>query len=73
MEDIKNVDYMHAKRVCKNFEIRHFGKYHDLYLKSDILLWADVFENFRKMCSKIYHLDSAKFLSAPRLTLKIQL
>ena len=43
------------------------GEYHCLYLKSDTLLLADVFENCRKMCSKMYHLDIAKFLSAPGL------
>ena len=42
-------------------------KYHDLYLKSDVLLLADVFENCRKMCLKIYELDPAKFLSGPGL------
>ena len=67
MENITNVDYMHVKRVCKDFEIKNLGEYHDLYLKSDTLLLADVFENFRKMCLKIYHLDPAKFLSAPGL------
>ena len=50
MEDITNLDYMHAKRVCKNFEIKNLGEYHDLYHKKDTLLFADVFENFRKMC-----------------------
>ena len=52
MADITDADYMHAKRVCKDFEIKHLGEYHDLYFKSDILLLADVFENFRKMCLK---------------------
>ena len=67
MDNITDPDHMHAKRVCKDFEIKTLGEYHDLYLKSDILLLADVFENFGKMCLKIYHLDPVKFLSAPRL------
>ena len=66
-EDITDADYIHAKRVCKGFEIKHLGEYHDLYLKSDTLLLADVFENFSKMFLKIYHEDPVKFLSAPGL------
>ena len=58
---------MHAKRVCKDSEIKNLGEYHDLYAQSDKLLLADVFENFRNMCLKIYKLDPAKFLSAPDL------
>ena len=67
MEDITDADYMYAKRVGKEFKIKKLGEYHDLYLKSDKLLLADVFEKVRKMCLKIYHLDPAKFLSAPGL------
>ena len=52
MEDTTDADYMHAKRVCKDFEIKYLGEYHDLYLKSDSLLLADVFENFRKIYLK---------------------
>ena len=44
MEDITDADYMHAKRVCKDFEIKKFSGYQDLYLKCDTLLLADVFE-----------------------------
>ena len=67
MEDITDAYYMHAKRVCKDFEIKKLGEFHDLYLKRDTLLLADVFENFRKMCLKIYRFDPVKFLSAPGL------
>ena len=44
---------MHAKRVCKDFEIKNLGEYHDFYVQSDILLSADVFKNFRNMCLEI--------------------
>ena len=48
-KDITNGDYMHAKRVCKNFEIKNLGKSYDLYLKMyRTLLLADVFENYKK-------------------------
>ena len=65
MEDITEADYAHTKRVCRDFEIKYLGEYHDLYIQSGTLLLADVFENFRNMCLKIYELDPAKFLSAP--------
>ena len=66
-KSLMKIDYMYGKKVCKDFQTKNLGEYHDLYHKSDTLLVADVFENFREMCLKIYHLDSAKFLSAPRL------
>ena len=66
MQNITAADYVHPKRVCEDFEI-NLGKYHDLYVQSDTLLLADVFENFRNICLKIYVLDPAKFLSAPGL------
>ena len=56
-----------GKIVFKDLKIKNIGEYHDFYLKSDILLLADVFENFRKMCLKISYLDSVKFLSASGL------
>ena len=68
MEDITDADYMHVKRVCKDFEIKNLGEYHGVYLKSDTLHLADVFESFTKMCLKIYHLDHVKLLSAPGLS-----
>ena len=57
MYDITDADYMHAKRVCKDFEIKNLGEYHDFCLKSDLLLLGDVFENFSKMSLEIYELD----------------
>ena len=67
MEDIIAADYVQAKRVCKDFEIKNLGEYHDLYVQSDPSVLADVLENFRNMCLEIYELDPAKFLSAPGL------
>ena len=61
------------KRVCKGFEIKNLGEYHDLYVQSDTLLLADVFENFRNMCLVIYELDPANFFSAPGLALQAAL
>ena len=66
-EDITDVDHRHAKKVFKNLSSKNLGDYHDLYVKSDTLLLADVFENFRNMCIKVYDLDPAHFLSAPGL------
>ena len=45
MEDITDEDYAHAKRVCKNFEIKSLREYNDLYVQSNTLLLADVFKN----------------------------
>ena len=67
MEDITDADYAHAKRVCKDFEIKDLVEYHDLYVQSNTLLLADVFENFKNMCLKIYKLDPVKIFSAPGL------
>ena len=66
-ENITDEDYAHAQKVWEVFKIKNFGEYHDLYVQSDTLLLADVFETFRKVCMKMYKLDPAYFLSAPRL------
>ena len=49
MEGVTDVDYAHAKRVCKDFETKNLGEYHELYVQSDTLLLIDVFENSRNM------------------------
>ena len=61
MKDITDVDYRHGKRVFKNLSNKNLGDNHDLYVQSDTLLIADVFENFRNMCIKEYELDPAHF------------
>ena len=63
MEDISDTDYKHANNVFKKFDIKNLGEYHDLYVRSDTLLLADVFENFRNACMKNYELDPAHFVS----------
>ena len=67
MKDITDVDYRHAKRVYIEFNNKNLGDYHDLYVQSDKLLIADVFENFRNMCYNIHDLDPAYFWSASGL------
>ena len=66
-EDITDADYVHEKTVCKDFEIANLGEQRDLYVQSDTLLLADVFENSRNMCLKTHESDPARFLTAPRL------
>ena len=67
MEDTSDADYKHAEGDCKDFKVKYLGEYHDLYLQSDTLLLADVFNNFQNVCLKIYELDSAKYSSATEL------
>ena len=67
-EDISDSDYAHAQKVWETFGIENMGQYHDLYLKSDVLLLADIFENFREICLDIYGLDPAHYVSSPGLS-----
>ena len=67
LEDITKTDYAHANNVFKKININNLGEYHDLYVRSDTLLLADVFENFRQSCLKNYELDPAHFVSLPGL------
>ena len=73
MEDITDIDYKHAKKVFRKFEINDLGDYHDLYAKSDTLLLADILDNFRNKCLEIYELDPAYVLSLPELAWKAYL
>ena len=65
---ITDEEYAHAKDVWATFGCQHFGDYHHLYVATDVLLLADVFENFRKVCQEKYGLDPAHYYSAPGLS-----
>ena len=65
MSGVSDQDYEHARKVWRDFGIRNLGEYHDLYLKTDIILLANVFEAFRKVCSDNYGLEPAHFYTAP--------
>ena len=67
MEDIGDIDYRHSNNVFKGFKLENLGDYHDLYVQSDTLLLADVFESFRNMYIKVYELDPAHFVLLPGL------
>ena len=67
-EDISDEDYAHASRVRNYFGMQSFAEYHDLYVKLDVLLLADVFENFRNFTLTNYGLDACHFLTSPSLS-----
>ena len=66
-ETVKDDDYKYAQKVWNEFEIKNLGEYTDLYMLCDVLLLADVFEEFRSMAINDYQLDPANYLTAPSL------
>ena len=60
-QHITDDEYDHAKKVWKTFKIKTMDEYHDLYLGSDVLLLADVFESSRKTCLQYYKLDPCHY------------
>ena len=65
--EISDEDYEHAQTVWKEFECKTIRDYHDLYNVSDVLLLADIFENFRDVCMDNYKLDPAWYYTSPGL------
>ena len=67
-QHVTNREYDHARKVWETFNIKTMGEYHDLYLKSDVLLLADVFESFRQTCLQYYKLDPCHYFTSPGLS-----
>ena len=67
-ECVSDKDYQHAQNVWKTFDIQSLGQYHDLYLQTDVLLLADVFETLRRTAQIHYKLDPANYFSLPGMT-----
>ena len=60
-------NYEHAQKVWRAFNVKNLGEYHDLYLNTDVILLADVFEAFRDTCLEYYQLDPVHFYMSPGL------
>ena len=64
---ISDEDYAHAQKVWKAFNCETMKDYHDLYLKTDVLLLADIMTEFRRVCKEVYELDALHYYTAPGL------
>ncbi|GBO19490.1 hypothetical protein AVEN_201204-1 [Araneus ventricosus] len=66
-EPVSDDDYQYAQRIWNIFNLQTLGDFHDLYVTSDVLLLADVFQNFRKLCFQFYKIDPSHVYTAPGL------
>lgn len=67
--DISNEDFIHANKIWKEFNCKNFKDYHDLYMRTDVLLLADIWTNFENLCHEYYSLDPNYYLSLPGFAL----
>ncbi len=65
---ISKKDYAFAQKIWKHFDIQSLGAYSDIYLKMDVTILADVFEDFCNICLKIYNLDPKHYYTSPGLS-----
>ena len=70
MSNVSEGDYEHAQRVWKEFSICNLGEYHDLYLQTEVILPANMFEAFKDTCLEHYSLNPAHFYTSPGLAWK---
>ena len=70
MSGISDGDYEHARKVWKEFGIKNMGEYHDLYLRTDVILLVNVSESFRQVCLDNYGLDPSHFCTAPGISVE---
>ena len=67
-EEITEESYKYAQFIWDKFKCKKFGDYHDIYLKTDVLLLADIFENFRNISMKYFKLDPSNYITLPSLS-----
>ena len=70
MSGVSDTDYEHTCSVWREFGIKNMGEYHDVYLRTDVILLANVFESFRRVCLENYGLDPSHFYTVPGLAWK---
>ena len=66
--DITKEQHTFAFGVYNGFKSRKLGDYHDVYLRTDVLIFGDIFQKFREVCMQVYNFDPAHFYSAPKLS-----
>ena len=70
MSGVSDADYKHVCSVWRESGIRNMGEYHDLYLRTDVILLANIFGSFRRVCQENYGLDPSHFYTVPGLAWK---